>query len=72
MLSLTQALGSLSAVVLFGGIFALRSDHHLALLAGTAGAEAAAFVLAYRDVFMLSAVIGAVGVLVAGLGRSQH
>ena len=72
MLSLTQALGSLSAVVLFGGIFALRSDHHLALLAGTAGAEAAAFVLAYRDVFMLSAAIGAVGVLVAGLGRSQN
>ena len=69
MLSLTQALGSIFAIVILGGIFALREDHHLAQMAGSVGAESAAFLRAYRDVFMLGAAVGFVGALVALLGR---
>ena len=69
MLSLTQALGSIFAIVVLGGIFALREDHHLAQMAGTVGAEASAFLKAYRDVFMMGAAVGFVGALVAMLGR---
>ena len=68
-LSLTQALGSVTAVAIVGGIFAMRSDHHLAALAGTAGAEGMAFVLAYRDVFMIGAGVAVVGALVAAFGK---
>ncbi len=71
MLSLAQALGSVIAVSVFGGIFALRSDYHLLALAGAAGAEGMAFVLASRDVFMLGAAVGLVGVAVAALGRAD-
>ena len=70
MLSLTQALGSIIAITAFGGIFAMRSEYHLAQFAGTAGAEAAAFLLAYRDVFMLGAGVGVIGAAVALLGRA--
>ena len=69
MLSLTQALGSIFAIVVLGGIFALREDYHLAQMAGTVGAEASAFLKAYRDVFMMGAAVGFVGALVAMLGR---
>ncbi len=69
MISLTQALGSISAIVIIGGIFAARGDHHLAQLAGSVGAEATAFLKAYRDVFMIGAAVGVVGALVAALGR---
>ena len=69
MLSLTQALGSISAIVVLGGIFALREDHHLMQMAGAAGAESTAFLRAFRDVFMLGAAVGFVGALVALLGR---
>ncbi len=69
MLSLTQALGSVTAVSIVGGIFAMRSDHHLATLAGTAGAEGMAFVLAYRDVFLIGAGVAVVGAVVAAFGR---
>ena len=69
MLSLTQALGSVTAVAIVGGIFAMRSDHHLAALAGTAGAEGMAFVLAYRDVFMIGAGVAVAGAVVAMFGR---
>ena len=69
MLSLTQALGSVTAVAIVGGIFAIRSDHHLGTLAGTAGAEGMAFVLAYRDVFLIGAGVAVVGAAVALFGR---
>ena len=72
MLSLTQALGSVTAVAIVGGIFALRSDHHLDALAGTAGAEGMAFVLAYRDVFMLGAGVGLIGAAVALFGQARR
>ena len=72
MLSLTQALGSVTAVSIVGGIFAMRSDHHLAALAGTAGAEGTAFVLAYRDVFLLGAGVGLVGAAVALFGQAKR
>ena len=70
MLSLTQALGSITAITVFGGLFAMRSDLYLAQLAGTAGAEASAFLLAYRDVFLISAAIAVVGAVVAMFGRT--
>ncbi len=69
MLSLTQALGSIFAIVILGGVFAQREEHHLAQLVGTAGAESAAFLRAYRDVFMIGAAVAIVGALVALLGR---
>ena len=69
MLALTQALGSITAIVVFGGIFALREEHHLAQLVGTAGAEGAAFLKAYRDVFLISAGVAVVGAVVAAFGR---
>ena len=69
MLSLTQALGSISAIVVLGGVFALREDHHLAQLAATVGAESTAFLRAYRDVFMIGAAVALVGALVAVFGR---
>ena len=69
MLSLTQALGSLFAIVVLGGVFALREEQHLAQLAGTMGAEATAFLRAFRDVFMIGSAIAVVGALVATLGR---
>ena len=43
MLSLTQALGSISAIVILGAVFALREEHHLVQLVGTVGAESVAF-----------------------------
>ena len=70
MLALTQALGSITAIVILGGIFALREDHYLAQLAGTMGAESVAFLRAYRDVFMIGAGVAVVGACVALLGRS--
>ena len=69
MLALTQALGSITAIVVLGGIFALREDHYLAQLAVTMGAESAAFLRAYRDVFLIGAGVGVVGACVALLGR---
>ena len=72
MLSLTQALGSIIAITVFGAVFAMRTDHHLAQFAGTVGAEAAAFLLAYRDVFMMAAGVAIVGALVALFGTPRH
>ena len=69
MLSLTQAFGSISAIVIIGGIFAVREEHHLAQLAGGAGAEAAAFLAAYRDVFLIGAAVAVAGAVVAAFGR---
>ena len=69
MLALTQAIGSITAIVVLGGVFALREDHYLAQLVGTMGAESTAFLRAYRDVFMISAGIGVVGACAALLGR---
>ena len=69
MLSLTQALGSIFAIVILGGVFALREEHHLAQLAGTAGAEAMAFLRAYRDVFMIGAGVAVAGAVVAVFGK---
>ena len=69
MLSLTQALGSISAIVILGGVFEFREDHHLVQLAGSVGAEAAAFLRAYREAFVIGAAVAVVGALVATLGR---
>ena len=69
MLSLTQALGSIIAIVILGGVFAVREDHYLAQLVGTVGAESAAFLRAYRDVFMIGSAVAVVGAVVALFGR---
>lgn len=60
-LSLAQALGAVLAVAIVGGLFALRSDHHLTGLAGmetAAAAEILAFTRAFREVFLLGAATG--------------
>ena len=69
MLALTQALGSILAIVILGKVFEIREGHYLAQLSGAAGAEAMAFIRAYRDVFMIGAGIAVAGALVALLGR---
>ena len=57
-LSLAQALGAVLAVAIVGGLFALRSDHHLAGLETAAAAEILAFTRAFREVFLLGAATG--------------
>ena len=61
MLSLSQAFGTVLSVAVTGGLFALSSGFHLDGLAGggltAAEMEARAFILAFRDVFWLGAVI---------------
>ena len=60
-LSLAQAVGTVLSVAVIGGIFAVSNDYHLEVLAGAELASAEmrdqAFVLAFRDVFWLGAVI---------------
>ena len=72
-LSLAQAFGTVLSVSVTGGLFALRSGFHLdGLAAGgltPVEMEARAFILAFRDVFWLGAVIvvmGAFTYLMAG------
>ena len=72
-LSLAQAFGTVLSVSVTGGLFALRSGFHLdGLAAGgltQSEMEARAFILAFRDVFWLGAVIvvmGAFTYLMAG------
>ena len=61
MLSLSQAFGTVLSVAVTGGLFAVSSGFHLDGLAGggltAAEMEARAFILAFRDVFWLGAVI---------------
>ena len=71
-LSLAQALGSVLGVALFGGLFALRTQHHLtALPPATPDPQAAAFIQAYRDVFILGAAVTLTGAIAAALARNR-
>ena len=69
-LSLAQAMGTVLSVAVTGGLFALSIDYHLGVLGGNgleaADGQARAFVLAYRDVFCLGAVITILGAGGAG------
>ncbi len=68
-LSLAQAVGSVLAIAVIGGIFAWRNDHHLAAsAAGLSDAEAAAFMLAFKEVFLLGSLLGLLGALSVMLG----
>jgi len=64
-LSLAQAFGTVLSVAVIGGVFAVSNDYHVGVLAGagvlSAERQAQAFVLAFRDVFWLGAVITIVG-----------
>ena len=60
-LSLSQAFGSVLAVAVVGGLFVWRGDHHLSEAVGMANAEDIAFVKAFKDVFLLGAVVGLLG-----------
>ena len=72
-LSLAQNVGTVLSVAVTGGLFALSLDYHLGVLGvdglGPADSQARAFVLAYRDVFWLGAVITFVGAGVFLMGR---
>ncbi|PKB73702.1 MAG: hypothetical protein BZY75_00415 [SAR202 cluster bacterium Io17-Chloro-G7] len=67
-LSLAQAMGTVLAVAIIGGIFGFSNDHNLAELANsalTAGEqETRAFMQAFQDVFWLGAGIAAIGATV--------
>ena len=67
-LSLAQACGTVLAVAVMGGIFAWRSDHHLAALATGADAEGVAFIKAFKDVFLIGSSIGLLAALVFLIG----
>ena len=54
----------LLSVAVIGGIFAWRSDHHLAALAITADAEGVAFIKAFKDVFVIGSSLGLLAALV--------
>jgi len=63
-LSLAQSCGRVLSVAVIGGIFAWRSDHHLAALAITADAEGVAFIKAFKDVFVIGSSLGLLAALV--------
>jgi MFS family permease len=67
-LSLAQSCGRVLSVAVIGGIFAWRSDHHLAALAIGADAEGVAFIKAYKDVFLIGASLGLLAALVFLIG----
>ena len=75
-LSLAQAMGTVLSVAVTGGLFALSIDYHLGVLGGNgleaADGQARAFVLAYRDVFWLGAVITILGAGVFLIGRRRQ
>ena len=63
-LSLAQSCGRVLSVAVIGGIFAWRSDHHLAALAVGADAEGVAFIKAFKDVFVIGSSLGLLAALV--------
>ena len=63
-LSLSQSCGRVLSVAIIGGIFAWRSDHHLALFGVGAEAEGVAFIKAFKDVFTIGASLGLLAALV--------
>jgi MFS family permease len=63
-LSLAQSCGRVLSVAVIGGIFAWRSDHHLAALAIGADAEGVAFIKAFKDVFIIGSSLGLLAALV--------
>ncbi len=67
-LSLAQAFGSVLAVVVLGGIFAWRGDHHMAEAVGLVNAEGIAFVNSFREVFLVGATVGLMGAAALLLG----
>lgn len=72
-LSLAQAFGTVLSVAVIGGVFALSNDYHLGVLGSrglpSAQRDAQAFVLAFRDVCWLGAVITMAGAGTFFLGR---
>ena len=66
-LSLAQAAGMVLSVAIIGGIFGWSSDHHTAGLTSQGltmiEAEGRAFMLAFRDVFWLSAGLAGLGLV---------
>ncbi|MCH7736981.1 MAG: MFS transporter [Chloroflexi bacterium] len=67
-LSLAQSCGRVLSVAVIGGIFAWRSDHHLAGFAVGAEAEGVAFIKAFRDVFIIGSSLGLLAALVFLIG----
>ena len=71
-LSLAQAVGSVLAIAILGGVFAWRSDYHLANLAGIVNSEGMAFVKALRDVYLLGSVMALLGAVVFLFGVARR
>ena len=62
-LSLSQSCGRVLAVAVVGGIFGWRTDHHLLGLVAGPEADAAAFIRAFKDVFMIGSSVGLMAAL---------
>ena len=71
-LSLGQAVGSVLAIAVLGGVFAWRSDHHLLATAALADPEGAAFIKALKDVYLLGAVLALLGAVVFLFGAQRR
>lgn len=73
-LSLAQAVGSVLAIAILGGIFAWRGDHHLTHLAAAAlaNAEGLAFIKALKDVYLLGSVLALLGAVVFLFGTAKR
>ena len=71
-MSLAQAVGSVLAIAILGGVFAWRSDYHLADLAGIVNPEGMAFVKALRDVYLLGSVMALLGAVVFLFGVARR
>ena len=67
-LSLAQAVGSVLAIAIIGGVFAWRNDYHSAASAGLGDAETVAFMAAFKEVFLMGSVLGLLGALSMVLG----
>ncbi len=71
-LSLGQAVGSVLAIAVLGGVFALRGDHHLAAMGPLADADGIAFIKALKDVYLVGAVLALLGAFVFLFGVARR
>ena len=63
-LGVAESMGRVISVAVFGSLFAIRMGHHEVGLPGVEQLDAAAFVAAYREVFLMAAGLAAAGMVV--------
>ena len=70
-LSLAQSCGRVLSVAIIGGIFGWRSDHHLAGFGIGVESEGAAFIKAFREVFLIGSSLGLLAAFVFLIGGCE-